>query len=223
MLILGATPIGCPEDASSRLAKALSTADVIAAEDTRRAKTLAASLGVKISGRLVSLHDHNEAQRTQSLAQAVLDGQDVLVVSDAGMPMINDPGFKLSAAVVAAGGDVTCLPGPSAPLAALVLSGLPTHRFAFEGFLPPKSGSRQNALTRLKDEERTMIFLESKHRIAKTLQDMSTIFGPTRKAALARELTKPHEEIIRDTLDALASLSVSHELKGEMCIVVAGA
>lgn len=223
MLILGATPIGCWDDASKRLTQALSTADIIAAEDTRRTKTLAAGLGVQISGRLVSLHDHNEAARVEELVQSVLDGQDILVVSDAGMPMINDPGFKLTAAVVAAGGDVTCLPGPSAPLCALVLSGLPTHRFAFEGFLPPKSGSRQNALAKLKDESRTMIFLESKHRIAKTLQDMCATFGESRRAALARELTKTHEEIIRSTLGELAQLSASRELKGEMCIVLAGA
>jgi 16S rRNA (cytidine1402-2'-O)-methyltransferase len=222
MLILAATPIGNFSDASTRLKEWLGSADIIAAEDTRKTYQLANKLGVQISGRVISFYDHNESARIAELIDALQSGLDVVVVSDAGMPMINDPGYKIVQAAIENNLAITCLPGPSAPLSALVLSGLPVHRFCYEGFLPPKSGARINRLKTLQSEERTMVFLESKHRIIKTLQNMLEVFGAERKACICRELTKQHEEILRGSLSELLQIASTRELKGEICIVVAG-
>jgi 16S rRNA (cytidine1402-2'-O)-methyltransferase len=222
MLILGATPIGNTDDSSKRLLNALENSEIIAAEDTRKLLTLAKRLGANIQGKVLSLHDHNEAEKLDFLLKQLDLGDDILVVSDAGLPLINDPGYKITHAAIEKGVRVTCLPGPSAPITALVLSGLPTDKFCFEGFLPPKTISRVNALTLLQDEKRTMIFLESTHRIAKCLEDMRTVFGGVRRAVVCRELTKTYEEVIRGTLDELCEIANERILKGEICVVVGG-
>jgi 16S rRNA (cytidine1402-2'-O)-methyltransferase len=223
MLILAAMPIGNTGDATCRLIEALRSTEIVAAEDTRRLHASASRLGIKIDGKVVSYHDHNEEERRKQLLEAIQGGTDVLLVSDAGLPLINDPGYKLVQAVIATGEQVTCLPGPSAPLTALVLSGLPTAKFCFEGFLPPKSGARLNALRSLENERRTIIFLESTHRVAKCLNDMREVFGNSRRAAVCRELTKTHEEVLRGDLQTLCELVAKRSLKGEICLVVEGA
>lgn len=224
MLILAATPIGRPEDASPRLAAALAAADIVAAEDTRRLRRLAADLGVTVSGRVVSYFDGNERERTPELVDAVADGLDVVLVTDAGMPSVADPGYRLVAACIDAGHDVTAIPGPSAALTALAVSGMPVHRFTFEGFLPRKAGERQRALRELSSEQRTMIFFEAPRRAAETLAAMAEAFGASRPAALCRELTKTHEEVVRDTLGGLVDWvdSQEHGVRGEVTLVVAG-
>lgn len=224
MLILAATPIGRPDDASPRLPEALATADVVAAEDTRRLRRLASDLGVSISGRVVSYFDGNERERTPELVEAIAAGLDVVLVTDAGMPSVADPGFRLVAACVAAGHDVTALPGPSAALTALAVSGLPVHRFCFEGFLPRKAGDRGRVLAELAAEERTMIFFEAPRRTAETLRAMVDAFGPERRAALCRELTKTHEEVVRDSLAGLLAWAEAQEsgVRGEVTLVVEG-
>ncbi|MDR1862165.1 MAG: 16S rRNA (cytidine(1402)-2'-O)-methyltransferase [Candidatus Ancillula sp.] len=222
MLVLASTPIGNIDDSSARLKQWLLSADFIAAEDTRNTLKLAARLGLKITAEVLSVHDHNEAERLDLLLKKLQEGQNVLLVSDAGTPLINDPGFKLVQIVIQNGIQVSTLPGPSAPITALVLSGLPVHKFCYEGFLPPKSGSRINALRRLENEPRTMVFLESKHRVAKTLRDMAEVFGEARRAAVCRELTKEHEEVLRGSLGELVEVTQARELKGEMCVVVGG-
>ena len=223
-MILAATPIGRPDDASPRLAEALATADVVAAEDTRRLRRLASDLGVSISGRVVSYFEGNERERTPELVDAIAAGLDVVLVTDAGMPSVADPGFRLVAACVEAGHDVTALPGPSAALTALAVSGLPVHRFCFEGFLPRKAGDRTRALAELSAEPRTMIFFEAPRRTAETLQAMVDAFGPDRRAALCRELTKTHEEVVRDTLAGLVAWvgAQEHGVRGEVTLVVEG-
>lgn len=220
-LILAATPIGNPGDASARLRAALESADVVAAEDTRRLFWLRDALGVRIPGRVVSYHEHNEASRTQDLLDAVARGEQVLVVTDAGMPSVSDPGFRAVAAAVEADLPVTCLPGPSAVLTALALSGLPVDRFCFEGFLPRKSGERARALAALADERRTMVLFEAPHRLAETLTAMAEAFGPTRRAAVCRELTKTYEEVVRGPLAELAEWAVEGA-RGEIVVVAAG-
>ena len=224
MLILAATPIGRPDDASPRLAAALATADVVAAEDTRRLRRLAADLGVSISGRIVSYFDGNERERTPDLINTLADGLDVLLVTDAGMPSVADPGYRLVAACVEAGHDVTALPGPSAALTALAVSGLPVHRFCFEGFLPRKQGERRRALGELAGEQRTMIFFEAPRRTAETLAAMAEAFGSDRRAALCRELTKTHEEVVRAPIGELVAWAADqeHGIRGEVTLVVAG-
>jgi 16S rRNA (cytidine1402-2'-O)-methyltransferase len=224
VLILAATPIGRPDDASPRLAEALATADVVAAEDTRRLRRLTADLGVSISGRVVSYFEGNERERTPELVDAIAAGLDVVLVTDAGMPSVADPGFRLVAACVEAGHDVTALPGPSAALTALAVSGLPVHRFCFEGFLPRKTGDRARALAELSAEQRTMIFFEAPRRTAETLQAMVEAFGPDRRGALCRELTKTHEEVVRDTLAGLVEWigAQEHGVRGEVTLVVEG-
>jgi 16S rRNA (cytidine1402-2'-O)-methyltransferase len=223
-LYLAATPIGRPDDASPRLAEALANADVVAAEDTRRLRRLAADLGVTITGRIVSYFDGNERERTPDLINALTDGLDVLLVTDAGMPSVADPGYRLVAACVEAGHGVTALPGPSAALTALAVSGLPVHRFCFEGFLPRKQGERRRALDELAGEQRTMIFFEAPRRTAETLAAMAEVFGPDRRAALCRELTKTHEEVARDSLGGLVAWAAEqeHGIRGEVTLVVAG-
>lgn len=222
-LVLAATPIGDAEDASARLRRLLAEADVVAAEDTRRTRQLAARLGVQIGGRLVSHHEHNESGRSEDLLDVVAGGGTVLVVTDAGMPTVSDPGFRVVRAAVEAGLPVTVAPGPSAVLAALALSGLPTDRFCFEGFLPRRPGERARALAALAGERRTTVFFEAPHRVPETLDALVEAFGPERQAAVCRELTKTYEEVRRGPLAELAAWSHEGEVRGEVVLVVAGA
>ncbi len=221
-LILAATPLGDPGDASPRLVAGLATAAVIAAEDTRRLRRLCADLGVTPSGRVVSFFEGNETARVPALLDALRDGSDVLVVTDAGMPAISDPGYRLVAAAVAAGLTVTVLPGPSAVTAALAISGLPVDRFCFEGFLPRRAGERRRALAALAGEPRTVVFFEAPHRLAATLLALVEAFGSDRPAAVCRELTKTYEQIRRGTLRELADWAAG-DLRGEITLVVGGA
>lgn len=223
VLILGGTPIGNLADASDRLRSALATADLIAVEDTRKLRTLASGLGVRTRGRVIVNHDHNEEGRSATIVQAVQDGQRVLLLSDAGMPTISDPGYVAAAAVAEADLPVTVVPGPSAALTALALSGLPTGRFTFEGFLARKGSERSRRLASLAGEERTMIFYESPHRTAATLADFVQIFGADRRGTVSRELTKLHEEVRRGTLAELAEWAESERIRGEIVIIVEGA
>jgi 16S rRNA (cytidine1402-2'-O)-methyltransferase len=221
-LVLAATPIGNAEDASTHLRRLLAEADVVAAEDTRRLRALAARLGVTVGGRVVSYYEHNEAARADELLEVVAGGGTVVVVTDAGMPSVSDPGFRLVAAAVRAGVTVTSAPGPSAVLTALALSGLATDRFCFEGFPPRKPGERARALADLADERRTMVFFEAPHRVGDLLEAMVEAFGPDRPAAVCRELTKTYEEVLRDSLAGLVAWSRAGEVRGEIVVVVAG-
>ena len=220
-LIFAATPMGNVGDASARLVAAIQQADVIAAEDTRKFMNLSSRLGVRFNAQLVSHFEANEAGRVGQLLDSVAAGNLVLVVSDAGMPQVSDPGYRLAVAAIESGIDYQVLPGPSAVLTALLLSGLPADRFCFEGFLPRKSGDRVRALTQLAHEPRTMIFFEAPHRLAKTLNDMAEVFGPDRIAAVAREMTKTYEEVIRGSLQEL-NVWAAGEIKGEITLVLAG-
>jgi len=219
MLILAATPIGNLGDASRRLIETLSTVEVILAEDTRTTVQLLRALGVENRPRLIALHEHNERDKAAELVELART-QDVLLVSDAGMPTVSDPGFVLVQAAIAADVQVTALPGPSAVLTALALSGLPTDRFVFEGFLPRKG--RVQALRGLAAEPRTLVFFESPHRIGDALTDLATAFGADRRAAVCRELTKLHEEVVRGTVAELAE-RFAEGGRGEIVLVVAGA
>lgn len=219
MIILGATPIGNLGDASRRLVETLERVTVIAAEDTRVTLQLLRGLGVENRPRLVALHEHNESSRAAELLDLARD-DDVLVLSDAGMPTVSDPGFALVRAAIEADVAVTALPGPSAVLTALALSGLPTDRFAFEGFLPRKG--RLTALRPLARESRTLVFFESPHRVADALRDLAEAFGDDRPAAVCRELTKLHEEVARGTLGELAE-RFADGARGEIVLVVGGA
>ena len=221
-LLLGATPLGQPSDASPRLIGALSSADVVAAEDTRRVRTLAKALDVRISGHIVSFFDHVEASRVPELVEAISSGATVLVVSDAGMPLINDPGHRLVQACVDAGLPVQCLPGPSAVTTALAVSGLPSDKFCFEGFAPRKQSARKTWLASLAEEGRTTVFFESPRRLAACLRDAVQQLGGDRRAAVCRELTKVHEEVVRGSLADLATWAADGVL-GEITVVMAGA
>ncbi|GFG67000.1 ribosomal RNA small subunit methyltransferase I [Mycobacterium kubicae] len=221
-LLLAATPLGQPSDASPRLLDALARADVVAAEDTRRIRNLAKTLDVPIGGRVVSLFDRVEALRVGSLVEAISAGATVLVVSDAGMPVISDPGYRLVAACVEAGLAVTCLPGPSAVTTALVLSGLPSEKFCFEGFAPRRGSARRSWLASLADEQRTCVFFESPRRLAACLRDAVAELGGQRRAAVCRELTKVHEEVRRGSLEELSDWA-SGGVLGEITVVLAGA
>lgn len=221
MIVLAATPLGNLGDASPRLREALATVPVVAAEDTRTALGLLRALGIDHRPRLISLHEHNERARIGELLDLARDA-DVLVLSDAGMPTVSDPGFPLVAAAAEAGVPVTAIPGPSAVVTALAVSGLPTDRFAFEGFLPRRPGERRAALAALAAEPRTMVFFESPGRLAASLADAADAFGPDRRAAVCRELTKLHEEVRRGTLAGLAEWA-AEGVRGELCLVVAGA
>ncbi len=221
-LLLGATPLGQPSDASPRLIAALSSADIVAAEDTRRVRTLAKALEVVITGKVVSLFDHNEAARVPALIEQISGGATVLLVTDAGMPLISDPGHRLVAACVEAGLTVQCLPGPSAVTTALAVSGLPSERFCFEGFAPRKQGARRSWLASLAAEQRTAVFFESPRRLHACLLDAVAELGGQRRAAVCRELTKVHEEVVRGSLDELAAWSADGVL-GEITVVLAGA
>ncbi|MFN8226672.1 MAG: 16S rRNA (cytidine(1402)-2'-O)-methyltransferase [Mycobacterium sp.] len=221
-LLLAATPLGQPGDASPRLVEALGAADIVAAEDTRRVRTLAQALGVRITGRIVSLFDQNEAARVPVLVDELTTGATVLAVTDAGMPSISDPGYRLVVACVEAGIGVTCLPGPSAVTTALAVSGLPADRFCFEGFAPRKQAARRSWLESLAGEQRTWVFFESPRRLAECLGDAVEVLGAERRAAVCRELTKTHEEIVRGTFGELAEWAAGGVL-GEITVVVAGA
>jgi len=220
-LVFAATPMGNVGDASARLIAAIQQADVIAAEDTRKFMNLCSRLGIRYEAKLVSNFEANEAGRVEQLLDSVAAGDRVLVVSDAGMPQVSDPGYRLAVAAIESGIDYQVLPGPSAVLTALLLSGLPADRFCFEGFLPRKSGDRVRALTQLVHEPRTMIFFEAPHRLSKTLNDMAEVFGPDRIAAVAREMTKTYEEVIRGSLRELNEWAAG-EIKGEITLVLAG-
>ena len=220
MLILAATPIGNLSDASARLIEHLGTSNFIAAEDTRTLLKLARGLGVKLDAKLFSLHEHNEAEIVTQLLE-IAATEDVLVVSDAGMPTVSDPGFVLVRAAIEAGIEVTVVPGPSAVLAALAVSGLPTDRFSFEGFLPRKSGERRKLFQSLLLETRTMVFFESPHRIDDALKDALTVFGESRQATVSRELTKKFEQTVRGTIPELLEWS-ANPTKGELVLVIAG-
>ncbi|MCF6390495.1 16S rRNA (cytidine(1402)-2'-O)-methyltransferase [Mycobacterium sp. MBM] len=221
-LLLGATPLGQPGDASARLVQALTTADVVAAEDTRRARALAAALGVTPAGRVLSVFDQNEASRVPMLLDEIAAGATVLLISDAGMPLINDPGYRLVTACIEAGLPVSCLPGPSAVTTALAVSGLAADRFCFEGFAPRKQAARRTWLGELAGERRTCVFFESPRRLAETLRDAVDTLGPARRAVVCRELTKTHEEVRRGTLAELADWAADGVL-GEITVVLAGA
>jgi 16S rRNA (cytidine1402-2'-O)-methyltransferase len=222
VLVLAATPIGRVEDAPPRLAAELAAADVVAAEDTRRLRRLVSELGVELTARVVSYFEGNEAARTPSLVEALLAGQRVLLATDAGMPSVSDPGYRLVAAAVEAGIRVTAVPGPSAVLTALAVSGLPVDRFCFEGFLPRKAGERARRLAGLADEPRTMVFFEAPHRTGAALAAMAEAFGDDRPAAVCRELTKTHEEVRRGPLADLVAWA-AEGVRGEVTVVVAGA
>jgi 16S rRNA (cytidine1402-2'-O)-methyltransferase len=221
-LTLAATPLGNPGDASPRLKEAIANAEVIAAEDSRRFHRLAADLGVTFTARVISFFDGNETARTEEVLTLLQGGKKVLVVSDAGMPTISDPGFRLTRDAIAIGIDVVVIPGPSAPTMALALSGLATDRFTFEGFLPRSSGARLAHLETLRFEERTMVLFEAPHRITDSLKDAAQIFGSDRQAAICREMTKTYEETVRGSLQELILWSESKEILGEITIVLAG-
>ena len=221
MLILAATPIGNLSDASPRLVEHLVGSRFIAAEDTRTLFKLTQALGVKVNAKLFSLHDHNERERLEQLVEVARE-HDLLLVSDAGMPTVSDPGFNLVRACAEAGVDVTIVPGPSAVLSALAVSGLPTDRFTFEGFMPRKDGERRTLFEELLRERRTMIFFESPHRLFDSLLVAAEVFGADRKASVSRELTKKFEHTERGTLAELAEWAKS-DPKGEFVVVIAGA
>ncbi|CQB86467.1 16S rRNA (cytidine(1402)-2'-O)-methyltransferase [Gardnerella vaginalis] len=222
-VVLAATPIGNMGDASSRLINLLETADIVAAEDTRRLYDLANRLGVHVSGQVIAYHDHNEHNKADGLLDKVEQGNTVLVVSDAGMPTINDPGLAIVRRAIERDLPVTCAPGPSAVLDALALSGLPTDRFCYEGFLPRKSGDRQQHLRSLLSERRTIVFYEAPHRIAESMEDLLEVFGADRKMALCRELTKDFEEIRRGTISQICKSVENDPPRGEIVLVIAGA
>ena len=218
MIILAATPIGNLGDASERLVEALSNAEVIASEDTRVTIHLMRALGIENRPRLIPLHEHNELAKAAEIVELARDA-DVLVLTDAGMPAISDPGFSLVTAAAAAGVTVTALPGPSAVITALAVSGLPTDRFTFEGFLPRKG--RIAYFRALAREPRTMVFFESPNRLADALADLATVLGADRRVVVCRELTKLYEEVKRGTAAELAAWAAAG-VKGEICIVVEG-
>src|SRR6266496_5152839 len=221
-LVLAATPLGDVRDASPRLSEALASADVVAAEDTRRLRTLASALGVSPQGRIVSFYEDVETARLPKLLEALHAGETVVLVTDAGMPSVSDPGFRLVAACVAEDLPVTCLPGPSAVTTALALSGLPCDRFCFDGFAPRKPGERAKWLKSLVDEQRTVVFFESPHRLASTLGDAAAALGSERRAAVCRELTKTYEEVKRGGLGELAAWA-EDGVRGEITVVLEGA
>ncbi|MFD9729568.1 16S rRNA (cytidine(1402)-2'-O)-methyltransferase [Streptomyces sp. NPDC059072] len=222
VLVLAGTPIGDLADAPPRLAAELERADVVAAEDTRRLRRLTQGLGVHTTGRVVSYFEGNESARTPELVEALEDGKRVLLVTDAGMPSVSDPGYRLVAAAVEKDIKVTAVPGPSAVLTALALSGLPVDRFCFEGFLPRKAGERLGRLREVEGERRTLVYFEAPHRLDDTLAAMAEVFGADRRAAVCRELTKTYEEVKRGGLGELAAWA-AEGVRGEITVVVEGA
>jgi len=222
MLILAAIPLGNPGDASTRLKEAITSADFIAAEDSRRFGRLCAELGITYEAKIFSFFEGNENERLEPLLEILATGKDLLVVTDAGMPGISDPGYRLTREAIARDIPIRVLPGPSAVTTALLFSGLPTDRFCFEGFLPRTSGARITALEKLRNEERTMIFFEAPHRLLESLRDAVTVLGSDRRAAICREMTKTYEETIRGTLSELVDWASSREILGEISLVLAG-
>ena len=221
-LTLAATPLGNPLDASPRLKAAIESAEIIAAEDSRRFHRLASDIQATFTARVLSFFEGNETDRTQELLIALREGRNVLVLSDAGMPTISDPGFRLMRDSIAENIVVHVIPGPSAPTMAIALSGLPTDRFTFEGFAPRTSGARLSFYESLRFEERTMVVFEAPHRLLESLTDAQTILGGSRQGAICREMTKTYEETIRGTLDYLIEWAGSHEVLGEITLVFAG-
>ncbi|MGY1771736.1 16S rRNA (cytidine(1402)-2'-O)-methyltransferase [Blastococcus sp. SYSU D00813] len=221
-LVLGGAPLGQPGDVGPRLREVMAGADVLAVEDTRRLHRLAADLGVALTGRVVTFHESVERARLPGLLEALAGGATVLLLTDAGMPSVSDPGYTLVRAAIDAGVAVTSVPGPSAVTTALAVSGLPVDRFCFEGFLPRKGGERRSRLASLAGERRTMVFFESPHRLADALADAAGAFGDDRPAAVCRELTKTHEEVRRGPLAALAAWA-AEGVRGEITLVVGGA
>lgn len=221
-ILLAATPLGNAGDASPRLRAALASADIVAAEDTRRVRRLASDLDVVIGGRVVSFYDAIERERAEELADAAAGGATVLVVTDAGMPVVSDPGYRLVRLAIDRGIPASVLPGPSAVLTALALSGLPVDRFCFEGFLPRKAGERASRISELAGESRTMVFFEAPHRLAATLEALASGLGAAREAAVCREMTKTYEEVRRGPLGDLATWAADG-VRGEITLVVAGA
>ncbi len=221
-LTLAATPLGNPLDASPRLKAAIESAEIIAAEDSRRFHRLASDIQAAFTAKVLSFFEGNETDRTQELLIALREGRDVLVLSDAGMPTISDPGFRLMRDAIAENIVVNVIPGPSAPTMAIALSGLPTDRFTFEGFAPRTSGARLSFYESLRFEERTMVVFEAPHRLLESLTDARTILGGSRRGAICREMTKTYEETIRGTLDYLIEWAGSHEVLGEITLVFAG-
>ncbi|WP_344402213.1 16S rRNA (cytidine(1402)-2'-O)-methyltransferase [Streptomyces longisporus] len=222
ILVLAGTPIGDIADAPPRLAEELAGADVVAAEDTRRLRRLTQALGVTPRGRIVSYFEGNESARTPELVEELVGGARVLLVTDAGMPSVSDPGYRLVAAAVEKDIRVTAVPGPSAVLTALALSGLPVDRFCFEGFLPRKAGERLTRLKEVAEERRTLVYFEAPHRLDDTLAAMAEVFGAERRAAVCRELTKTYEEVRRGGLGELAAWA-AEGVRGEITVVVEGA
>lgn len=221
MITLAGTPLGNADDASARLGSLLATADVIAAEDTRRVRRLAKDLGIGLRAELISYFDANERVRATELVERAKSGEHIVVLTDAGMPTVSDPGYRIVREAIDSGIPVSCAPGPSAVTTALALSGLPCDRFCFEGFLPRKAGERLTYLQSLRGESRTMVFFEAPHRIAATLSAMRDVFGADRQVALCRELTKTYEEVIRGSI-AEVWAAVDQGVRGEITLVVAG-
>ena len=221
-LVLAATPLGNPLDASTRLKMAIESAEIIAAEDSRRFHRLASDLEVTFTARIISFFEGNETDRTQEILTLLRAGKEVLVVTDAGMPTISDPGFRLMRDAIAENIKTVVIPGPSAPTMALALSGLPTDKFTFEGFAPRSQGARKSFYENLRFEERTMVIFEAPHRLEESLQDAASILGTDRAAAICREMTKTYEETIRGTLAELIDWASSKEILGEITLVIAG-
>ena len=221
-LVLAATPLGNPLDASTRLKSAIESADVIAAEDSRRFHRLASDLGVTFTARIISFFEGNETDRTKEILALLREGKEVLVVTDAGMPTISDPGFRLMRDAIAENLPTLVIPGPSAPTMAIALSGLPTDRFTFEGFAPRAQGARRTFYEKLRFEERTMVIFEAPHRLYESLVDAASILGESRNGAICREMTKTYEETIRGTLSELITWATSREILGEITLVFAG-
>lgn len=220
-LFLAATPIGNIGDASARLREVLEAADVIAAEDSRRAHRLISDLGLTIKAQVWSFYDAVEEAKSPELIDRVKNGDTVVVISDAGMPTVSDPGYRLVQEAIAQGVRISVIPGPSAVLAALAVSGLAVDRFSFEGFLPRKSGERRKLLETLLHESRTMVFFEAPHRLAETLVDLEAVLGAERQAVICRELTKTYEEVVRGSIAELLAWS-DREILGEITLVISG-
>ena len=221
-LVLAATPLGNPLDASQRLKDAIVSAQIIAAEDSRRFHRLASDLGVTFTGRIISFFEGNETDRTQEILQLLREGKEVLVVTDAGMPTISDPGFRLMRDAISENLPTVVIPGPSAPTMAIALSGLPTDRFTFEGFTPRTQGARRAFFEKLRFEERTMVIFEAPHRLIESLADAAEILGKDRKAAICREMTKTYEETIRGTISDLQGWAQGRDILGEITLVFEG-
>jgi 16S rRNA (cytidine1402-2'-O)-methyltransferase len=222
MLILACAPLGNPGDATTRLREVITSAKFIAAEDSRKLTRLAHDLGIVYTGKVISYFEGNESERLDQLTEILESGEDLLVITDAGAPGVSDPGYRLIRAAIEKNIEIKVLPGPSAPVTALLLSGAPTDRFCFEGFTPRTSGTRKAWFEDLAEEERTIIFFEAPHRLKESLVDACEVFGLNRMGAICREMTKTYEETIRGTLGELLAWSTDREILGEITIVLHG-